>query len=104
MIRSIPIQFITSMRCSGVSVSSIGWVVTQKCFLMYSDGAILRCGTSSFIRFQCLSSRQPSAGSQPKPDSISTTFNSGRRSKMPSMIMLVTIDCAEVACSVISSM
>ena len=71
---------------------------------MYSDGAIFRCGTSSLSRFQCLSSRQPSAGSQPKPHSISTTFRSGQRSNMPSMIMQVTMACAPVACSVISSM
>jgi hypothetical protein len=43
-----------SSRCSGRSGSSIGWVETQMCSRMYSDGARFRCGTSSRSRFQVL--------------------------------------------------
>ena len=65
------------IRWSGSSGSSIGWVETKKCSRMYSDGARFRCGTSSLRRFHSLSSRQPSAGSQAKPDSISTILSVG---------------------------
>ena len=61
----------------GRSGSSIGWVVTQTCSRTYSDGARFRCGTSSRRCFQCLSSRQHSAGSQAKPPSTRTTFRLG---------------------------
>jgi hypothetical protein len=103
MILSQPIQLMTSIRCSGSSASSIGWVETQKCCRRYSDGARFKCGTSSFMRFQFWSSRQPSEGIQPKPASINTNLSSGQFSNTPSMIRLVTEAPSEAECSVISS-
>ena len=54
-----------------------GWVETQMCSRMYSDGAFFRCGTSPLSVFQLLSMRQPSDGIQPKPASIITILSSG---------------------------
>ena len=80
---------------AGRSGSSIGWVVTQMWSRMYSDGARFSAGTSARSRFQCLSSRQASAGSQAKPPSTSTTLRSGISSKTPSQTRLVTRVCMD---------
>ena len=91
------------MQMFAASGSSIGWVVTQKCSLMYSDGP-RQMRDLVLEALPVLVEPRASDGSQPKPHSISTIFRSGQRSKMPSMIMEVTMVCAPVACSVISSM
>lgn len=69
----------------------------------HSDGNSFRCGTSLRLRSNNLSSRQVSAGNQPKPPSTITTLRRGKRSNPPSMTKLVTTVWHEVECPELSS-
>ena len=82
----------------------MGWVVTQMCSRMYSDGLRFRCGTSPRMRSNSLSSRHASGASQAKPPSTITTLRLGKRSNTPSMTRLVTTVWQEVEWPAPSSM
>jgi hypothetical protein len=93
-----------SRRCSRGSGSSIGWLVSQTFWRIYSEGGRFRCGVSSRNRLHTRSSRQANAGSQANPASTTTTRNSGNASNSPSITMLASWDWQHCAWPVISSM